>query len=92
MWEASKRASLADDLYERREFILDELKSGKLKNKPILYYKELGEPSHATALDYLINEYDWSTVSEKPEGIDQEQWDNSTPEEKVEMIRQQKEC
>jgi hypothetical protein len=29
---------------------------------------------------------------EKPEGIEQEQWDNSTPEEKVEMIRQQKEC
>jgi hypothetical protein len=28
----------------------------------------------------------------KPEGIEQEQWDNSTPEEKVEMIRQQKEC
>ena len=30
----------------------------ELKGKQILYYDELGEPSHATALDYLINEYD----------------------------------
>ena len=30
-----------------------------MKGKPILYYKELGEPSHATALDYLINKYNW---------------------------------
>lgn len=45
---------------ERRKWILDILKSGQLKGKPIQYYAELKEPSHATALDYLINQYDWS--------------------------------
>lgn len=44
----------------RRNWILSVLKSGTLKNKPIVYYKELGEPSHANALDYLINKYDWT--------------------------------
>jgi hypothetical protein len=48
------------DLDERREWIVEELKSGVHKGKSILYYAELGQPSHATALDYLINEYDWS--------------------------------
>jgi hypothetical protein len=48
------------DLDETREWIVEELKSGIHKGKPILYYAELGQPSHATALDYLINEYDWS--------------------------------
>lgn len=41
----------------RAEWIREQLKSGELKNKPVFYYKELGEPSHATALDYLINNY-----------------------------------
>lgn len=45
---------------EQHKFIREWLQSGKLKNKPIIYYKELGEPSHATALDYLINKYDWN--------------------------------
>lgn len=45
---------------KRAEWIREQLKSGKLKSKSIVYYKELGEPSHATALDYLINKYDWS--------------------------------
>lgn len=44
---------------ERAVWIREVLKSGKLKGKPIIYYKELGEPSHANALDYLINQYDW---------------------------------
>lgn len=44
---------------ERAVWIRETLKSGKLKGKPIIYYKELGEPSHANALDYLINQYDW---------------------------------
>lgn len=44
---------------ERAVWIRDTLKSGKLKGKPIIYYKELGEPSHANSLDYLINQYDW---------------------------------
>ena len=44
----------------RAEWIREQLKSGQLKGKDIIYYKELGEPSHATALDYLINEYNWN--------------------------------
>ena len=65
----------------RAQWIREQLKSGKLKNKPILYYKELGEPSHATALDYLINNYNWennSFVSNKPQQLslfdNQELW------------------
>jgi ribA/ribD-fused uncharacterized protein len=45
---------------ERAKWVREQLKSGILKGKPIVYYKELGEPSHATALDYLINKYDWN--------------------------------
>jgi len=48
---------------KRKAFILDVLKSGKLKGRQLQYYAELGEPSHATALDYLINKYDWSQPS-----------------------------
>jgi len=55
-----------EELDNQREWILEQLKSGELKNKPILYYKELGEPSHATALDYLINKYEWSKTGTKP--------------------------
>lgn len=33
------------------------LYQGRLKGKSILYYKELGEPSHATALEWLIDNY-----------------------------------
>lgn len=39
---------------ERAQWIRDQIKSGKLDSKKIIYYKELNEPSHATALDYLI--------------------------------------
>lgn len=51
----------------RANWIRSVLKSGKLKGKKIHYYKELNQPSHATALDYLINEYDWNaeTVSKE---------------------------
>ena len=45
---------------EQHTFIREMLQSGKLKGKPIVYYKELGTPSHATALDYLINNYNWN--------------------------------
>jgi hypothetical protein len=48
---------------QRKAFILDVLKSSKLKGRQLQYYAELGEPSHATALDYLINKYDWNTQS-----------------------------
>jgi hypothetical protein len=49
-----------EELDNQREWILEQLQSGELKGKPILYYKELKEPSHATALDYLINKYNWN--------------------------------
>lgn len=42
----------------RAAWIRKQINSGLLKNKPILYYTELGEPSHATALDWLINSND----------------------------------
>lgn len=44
---------------ERRLWIINQIKSGELVGKPLLYYTELGEPSHATALDYLINMDTW---------------------------------
>jgi len=56
---------------ERRKWILDILKSGQLKNRPIQYYAELKEPSHTTALDYLINKYDWNKQSEVETPIQQ---------------------
>ena len=45
---------------ERAEWIREQLSSGKLKDKNILYYKELNEPSHATALSYLAHDYVWT--------------------------------
>jgi hypothetical protein len=45
---------------ERRAWIITILKSKKLVGKPIVYYKRLGEPSHADALDYFINCHDWN--------------------------------
>lgn len=47
------------------QWIREQLKSGELKGKPILYYKELNEPSHATALDYLINKHTWNNEQPK---------------------------
>ncbi len=49
-------------LDERAQWIRSVLQSGILKNKPIVYYKELNEPSHANALDFLINKYDWNST------------------------------
>lgn len=46
---------LATDKY--RQAILDKIKSSK--NEKILYYDEFNRPTHATALDYLFNKYDW---------------------------------
>jgi len=65
-------SDLYDNLLQRRQWIREQLESGELKNKPIFYYKELGQPSHATALDYLINKYDWNTKNKK-EVTDKEQ-------------------
>lgn len=44
---------------QRAQWIRSILKSGILKNKPLVYYKELDQPSHANALDYLINIYEF---------------------------------
>ena len=50
---------------EQHAWIREQLISGKLKGQPILYYKELNAPSHATALDYLINKHDWVNQATK---------------------------
>jgi alkylated DNA repair dioxygenase AlkB len=46
---------------EYRNLIIDNIKNGELKGRPIGYYEEKGYATHATALDYLINEYNWDT-------------------------------
>lgn len=45
----------------RHAWIREKLQSGNLKGRMIAYYAELNEPSHANALDYLINEHEWNT-------------------------------
>jgi len=55
---------------EQREWIVKQLESQELQGKSILYYTELGEPSHATALDYLINKYDWDSQVIKNENLE----------------------
>lgn len=52
---------------QRAQWIREQLERGDLKDKPIFYYKELGEPSHATALDYLINKYNWENRTKSAE-------------------------
>lgn len=51
-----------DKLQDYRQAIINKIP--ELKGKTIFYYKDLGEPSHATALDYLINKYDWDNQIE----------------------------
>ena len=46
---------------EYRQAIINDIKSGKIVGSPILYYAEKNYATHATALDYLINKYDWNT-------------------------------
>jgi len=67
---------------KRKAFILDVLKSGKLKGRQLQYYAKLGEPSHATALDYLINKYDWNT---------QPSTQQQAPVVKIETVTKQRE-
>lgn len=60
---------------ERAVWIRNEIASGKYKGKPIIYYDaKLNEPSHANALDYLVNTYTWNTdkVSESVELVNEE--------------------
>jgi predicted NAD-dependent protein-ADP-ribosyltransferase YbiA (DUF1768 family) len=46
---------------EYRNLIINNIKNGELKGRPIGYYEEKNYATHATALDYLINEYDWNS-------------------------------
>jgi predicted NAD-dependent protein-ADP-ribosyltransferase YbiA (DUF1768 family) len=45
---------------EYRQAIINDIKNGKLKNRAVIYYQEKGYATHATAIDYLINKYDWN--------------------------------
>lgn len=47
-----------DKLQDYRKAIIDRIP--EMKDKQILYYKDLKEPSHAIALDFLINKYNWN--------------------------------
>ena len=49
----------------RAVWIRSVLDSKVLVGKPLVYYSELGEPSHANALDYLINNWD-EVISKVP--------------------------
>jgi hypothetical protein len=69
----------------RAKWIREQLNSGELKDEQILYYTELNEPSHATALDYLINKYDWS----KPASVDDTSNVQGTQSEVVSDISQE---
>jgi uncharacterized protein YfkK (UPF0435 family) len=40
---------------ERRQWILDQINSGELDGKTLLYYKQLNEPSHADILAEVVN-------------------------------------
>jgi hypothetical protein len=51
---------------EYRQAIINDIISGKIKGSSILYYQEKGYATHATALDYLINKYDWSASTTQP--------------------------
>lgn len=42
---------------ERATQIRSWLAQGVMKNKPLVYYKDLGEPSHAHALEWLIDNW-----------------------------------
>jgi hypothetical protein len=53
---------------EYRQAIINDIKSGKLKGSSILYYQEKNYATHATALDYLINKYNWEQPSTQPTG------------------------
>jgi alkylated DNA repair dioxygenase AlkB len=55
---------------EYRQAIINDIKSGKITNSPILYYQEKNYATHATALDYLINTYNWSAAAKTPTTTD----------------------
>jgi hypothetical protein len=84
---------------DRAEWIRKQIQSGKLKGLPILYYKELNQPSHATALDYLINKHNWnietnnqpSQLSLFPE-LSEQEFNNLTEEERATILWQKNNC
>ena len=49
---------------EYRQAIITDIKNGKLKGRPIIYYQEKGYATHATAIDYLVNDYNWDDSTE----------------------------
>lgn len=53
----------------RASWIREQINSGVLLNKPILYYKELNQVSHANALDSLIHDFGTINYVAKPEPI-----------------------
>jgi hypothetical protein len=82
-----ERPSVLDNGYDKVEMLTDvqgnQIKSGEVTDDEVIRIFNNEVEGEKSVTDAAI---------EKPEGIEQEQWDNSTPEEKVEMIRQQKEC
>ena len=82
-----ERPSVLDNGYDKVERVTDvqgnQIKSGEVTDDEVIRIFNNEVEGEKSVTDAPI---------EKPEGIDQEQWDASTPEEKVEMIRQQKEC
>jgi predicted NAD-dependent protein-ADP-ribosyltransferase YbiA (DUF1768 family) len=57
---------------EYRQAIIDDIKNGKLKNRAVIYYQEKGYATHATAIDYLVNKYDWNTQAFGTSGVEPE--------------------
>jgi len=53
----------------RAKWIRAQIASGELKGKGIVYYKSMGEASHADALDYLINKHELEKQSQSKELI-----------------------
>lgn len=62
-----------DKLQDYRQEILNNL--DKMKGITIMYYQELNQPSHATALDYLINKYDWIIQPVQEQSTQEQTWD-----------------
>ena len=60
---------------EYRKAIIESIDT--FKAQPILYYKELNAPSHANALDHLINQYAWGKQG-KPSQLDVSKKGNTT--------------
>jgi hypothetical protein len=52
-----------DKLQDYRQAIINKIP--ELRGKQIFYYKDLNQPSHATALDYIINKYDQQLTQTK---------------------------